>query len=549
MKRDLGRISDHLFDLCIIGGGIYGACVARDATLRGLSVALVEKADFGHATSSNTLRIIHGGFRYLRHGDVIRIRESVRELKAWMRIAPHLVRPLPVLIPTYQDSIRSQTMMSLALLAYHVMAFDRNRPDDPPTPIPRGRVMSREECLRLVPELDARNLTGAAMFYDGQVYNSERLLLACLKSAARKGAVVANYVEATGLLVYRGRVTGVRARDVLTGEEFDIKSRTVVNAAGPWVDQVLDRLTGRPPSHPIPVTKAINVIVNRRWPQYAVGVGGGRSRLLFVTPWRDHSLIGTAHLPYSGGPDTFRIRERDVREFVDTINTRCPAMAVGDDDIQFFHGGLVPSTTRRGERDTVKLMRTGRILNHRTDAGVEGLLSVVGVKATAARNMSEMVVDEVFGALGYRPPISTSAHDPVHGGLNEPFDSFLLKVSARPPRGLTEQSMRHLVLNYGSAYPDVVRHAANGPHGLERIGEGSEVLRAEVLHGVRDEMAQKLSDVVFRRTELGTLGNPGDALLATCAAIMSAELGWDKKTIDEEVNEVKAAYVLERACA
>lgn len=548
MKRDLRRLSDQVYDLCVIGGGIYGACVARDATLRGLSVALVDKADFGHATSSNTLRIIHGGFRYLQRGDILRIRESVRELKAWMRIAPHLVRPLPFLIPTYRHSIKSQVILSLALRVYDLMAFDHNRPEDPQTSIPKGRIISRQECLRWVPELEARDLTGAAIFYDGQMYNSERLLFACLKSAVRKGAVVANYVEATGFLVHRDRITGVVAKDVLTGEEFDIRARTVVNTAGPWVDQVLDRLAGRPSRHPIPLSKAINIIVNRHWPKYAVGVGGGRSRLLFVTPWHDRSLIGTAHLPYRGGPDEFRLRERDIQEFVGAINKACPAMALRVDEIQFFHGGMVPSRRCRGAQNDMELMRAGQILDHREDAGVEGLLSVVGVKFTTARSMSERVVGRVFEAIGYQPPKSDSADVPVHGGLIGQLNPFLVEVSARPPYGLKEGSMRHLVFNYGSAYPEVLRHGEGDPRGLEKISENSEVLRAEVLHGIRDEMAQTLADVVFRRTELGVLGDPGDVCLTLCAAMMADELGWDRARIDDEVKSVKAVYRLEGAC-
>ncbi len=201
--------------------------MAWDATLRGLSVALVDKADFGAATSVNSLKMIHGGLRYLQHADFRRMRASIRERRTLMQIAPHLVAPLPVLLPTYGHGLQGKAVLAAALLLNDVIGWDRNRLCDPQKHIPRGRVISKRACLQQLPGLDPRGLTGGAIFYDAQVHHSERLTLAFLQSAAQAGAQLANYVEATGFHLDRDCVTGVSACDVLTGNRFDIRP-------GPW---------------------------------------------------------------------------------------------------------------------------------------------------------------------------------------------------------------------------------------------------------------------------------------------------------------------------
>lgn len=543
MKRDLAKLSDTVFDLCIVGGGIYGACVAWDATLRGLSVALVDKVDFGHATSSNTLRIIHGGFRYLQDGDIVRMRESIRERMIWMRIAPHLIRPLPFIIPTYLNSIKTKKIFSLALLLYDLIGFDRNRIEDPEKYIPRGQVISKQECLQLVPALENERLTGAAIFYDGQMYNSERLILSFLKSAANEGAVVANYIEVIGFLKNGNRVTGVKAKDLLTGKKLDIRSKIVVNASGPWVGQVLDYLGGYDPNHPHYLSKAFNLVIRKSFSKYAIGLQGMGSKHFFITPWHDHSLIGTAHLPFGGEPDKFRICEKDIQGFIGEINRACSGISLKKDDIYFLHAGLLPAKNQ-SKHSYVQLMGRSLILDHYLDKKVDGLISVVGIKFTTARSVAEKVVDLVFKKFGYIPTISKSSETPIYGGRIGKFDTFLNEALAQKQDELTEDTIRHLVHNYGSSYPEVLKCSDSFSEGNQKITHSSKVIKSELLYGIREEMAQKLGDLVFRRTELGIFGYPGDACLFTCAAVMSKELGWDRVRTDKEIGEVKAAFSL-----
>ncbi|MFZ1747563.1 MAG: FAD-dependent oxidoreductase, partial [Nitrospirales bacterium] len=240
MTRNLPRLANARYDVAVVGGGIYGACVAWDASLRGLSVVLLEQGDIGSGTSANSLKIIHGGFRYLQHGDFTRMRESIQEQMALMRIAPHLVHPLPVLIPTYGHGLRGKEVFACALAINDLIGFDRNRLDDPQKHIPRGRILSRSRVLELLPNIPDAHLTGGGVFHDGMVYNSERLLLSFLHSAESMGAEVANYVKVVGYLKTNDQVRGLEAEDRLSGERFQVEANVVVNACGPWLDQTED---------------------------------------------------------------------------------------------------------------------------------------------------------------------------------------------------------------------------------------------------------------------------------------------------------------------
>ena len=552
MKRAVEELAKHLYDVVIIGGGIYGACIAWDAALRGLTVCLVEKSDFGSATSANSLKTIHGGLRYIQNGNLKTMRELIRERQTWMRIAPHLIHPLPVLVPTY--SCWAKEMLYAALLVNDLISLDRNRIKDPEKHIPRGRVLSKSECLKILPDIPRQGLTGGAVFYDAQVYNTERLLLAFLRSASKAGAALANYVEVTRLIKTGNRVLGVEVRDALTGAGFDIRAKMIVSACGPWLNSVLDFRNGNPTKATNAYAKAINLVTRSLFAKYAVGIPGGngyrdpdglipkRSPLLFVSPWHDHSLIGTRYAPYCGAPDDFSITESDVHEFLDEINLSLPDANLKLEDVSLVHGGLLPRTNTYFNSGTVELSKKYKILDHR-DLGMEGILSVMGVKYTSARLVAEKVVDKIFAAKTKTTPKSFTAVTPIHGGKIERFESFVRAEVGRQQSALMESTVRRLIYNYGSAYTEVLKYLDRGGE-YETFNEDLAVLRAETLYGVRDEMAQKLSDVILRRTELGTAGYPGVKPLKVCADIMSAELAWSPSKTLQELQEVNDIFSL-----
>lgn len=554
MKRDLSRLSNIQYDLLVIGGGINGVCIAWDAALRGLSVALVEKGDFGEATSSATLRIVHGGLRYLQHLDFRRMRESIHERMVLMSIAPHLVHPLPFLVPTYGHTREGAEALAAAMLVNDLVSHDRNRLSDPEKFIPGGRVISAYRCQRILPGLERKHLTGGAIFYDAQMYNSERLTISFARSAFEAGADLANYAEAIGFLLDGRRLDRARVKDVMTGEVFEVRGKVVVNATGPWSDIVVGLLRYRPPDRIVLRSKGIQIVAPLLCENYAFGIPSNQKdteaflsrgrRLLFVTPWRGRSLIGTTDVVYRGDPDDFAITERDITDFIAEINSAYPAACLKREDVSFWYGGLRPITEKNVEKGVSRAARKYEITDHAKRDRIQGLISVVGVKYTTCRFLAEQVVDLVFRKLGYRrPPQTLTDRIPIFGGNIERFDDFLRRALRKKPDFLSDSTMRRLIHNYGSEYPRILRYLARDTKLRELVPGSTDVLKAEIVHAAREESACRLTDLVVRRTDLGSLGNPGEAALRSCAEIAAAELGWDDVRRLDELSNARKVFV------
>jgi glycerol-3-phosphate dehydrogenase len=552
VRRNLSTLTERQYDLAVVGGGIYGISVARDAALRGFTVALVEQGDFGSATSSNLHKIIHGGLRYLQHGDLKRMRESIRERSILMRIAPHLVEPLPFLIPIYRHARPGKFVAATALKLNDLIGFDRNRDLDPHKIIPPGRIISPDHCRQLCPLLDATGLTGGALFYDAQVHNVDRLNLSLLLSATRAGADAANYAQVTGFLRDGNTVKGIRVKDVFSEDIFDMRARFIVNCAGPWIDRLLQPL-GIPSSKNIGWCKAVVLVTRRLIQDIAVGLQGRCAyedrdamfhkgyRLFFVTPWRAKSLIGTFQAPQDGNPDDIKVSERELQQYIQEINAAFPEAAIQRRDVHFIYRGLLPITNERAVNGDINLMKHFAIIDHAEEHDVEGLLSVRGVKYSTARDVAEKVVDLAGRKLGGNSPTCQTASTPVDGGDRNFLQAFKAG-QLETPAGLSPEVFDHLIRTYGSDYQRILKYCYDDRDFGAPVTPGSLVIRAEVLHGVRYEMAQTLADVVFRRTELGTDGYPGDTCLRTCAGIVSAELRWDQQKTRHEIEAVTRAF-------
>jgi glycerol-3-phosphate dehydrogenase len=519
VKRDIGALDGREFDLVVVGAGVYGAAIAWDASLRGLSVALVERNDFGSGTSFNNLKTIHGGVRYLQHADLKRIRESVRERRVLMAIAPHLVHPLPFLVPTYEGSLtRSRAALRLALLLNDLLSWDRNRDARPEKRLPAGRALTRDECLELEPDLEADGLTGGALWYDAQMYNSDRLTLSFALSAAREGAVVANFVNVERLLREGDRVRGIVAKDTLSGTgSLEVRGRMVVNASGPSVDRLLDTTGGarrRPLFRP---SKALNLVTRPLVAKVALGLTRG-GPLLVVAPWRHVSLVGTLHLPYDGDPDAVETREEEVQQLLDGINRAYPRGELTRADVRLVHRGLLPASSNGRELSLVK--------SYTIDETLDGLLSVVGVKYTTARDVAEKTVDRVLAGLGKREVASRSKATPLVGGDFESFTELTRSVGSP-----------HLAYNYGMLSREVLAIGDPAP-----LSDETPVTGAEVRYAVREEMALDLASVVLRRTELGSAGHPGKRALERAACVAGEELSWSVERQRAEVEAVEEFY-------
>ena len=482
MKRDLAALTAREHDLVVIGGGIHGAAAAWDAAQRGLSVALVEAQDFGAGVSWNSLKTVHGGLRHLQRADFAQVRESMRERRALLRMAPRIVRPLPFLVPTYGHGVRGREAMATALRLNDLIGRGRNEGLDEEHRIPRSRVLAPAEVERLVPGIEGKGLSGGAVWYDAQVTHSERLVVGLCRAAADAGAALANYVAATGFLRDGSRVTGIRARDVDGGGEMEIRGRMVLIATGPGLDRLLARAQVKPTGSPLLL--GMNLVVRRAVvTSHAVGARSG-NRYLFVVPWRERAIVGTAYDPASAAPDVAvsRFLEESARAF--------PWAGLQPADVVLVHRGLVPGRRGAGAVET-----RSRLIDHEAADGVAGLVSLRGVKLTTARAEAEKVVDLVLRRLS-RPAVACrTAVTPL--------------PAAAPLEGGVAERARH---------------------------------------AVREEMALRLSDVVLRRTDLGTGGPPSPADLDAAARAMAAALGWDEAKLRAE-RETVAPEPMESAAS
>jgi glycerol-3-phosphate dehydrogenase len=544
MKRNLERLANHKFDILVIGGGIHGAITAWDAVLRGLSVGLIERGDFGSGTSQNSLKIIHGGLRYLQDGSLSRIRTMARERTTWMKIAPHLIHPLACLIPTTQKMSRSRLSMGFALKTNDILSFDRNYQYDPEKEILDGMIVSQRELSRILPGYDVSTSTGGAVWYDAQIYNSERLLLEFILSAADAGAEVANYVEAISFLQKDNRIFGVRARDYQTGQIFDIQSKLVINCAGAWMDCLLEKLALR---SGYVTSVAMNVIVNQVWSEVAVGltsqpVNGKPPQVLFIVPWRNKSIIGTCHIPWREGPHTFKLNEVIVQEFIDQINSAHPALKLSPGDVQHVNWGFLPVSRGDANIQPVRLARDGVAIDHQKKDGISGLISILGVKYSTARLVAEQAVDLALNQLGMKSKKCQTHMTQIKGGKIEDFRAFLRKALLKVPRVINERSITHLVNTYGSEYPRLVESMLRQPDLARRIDRPLPVTVAELEHAVHDEMALTLADVIRRRTEVGSMGLPSLSTLQKCASLMSREFQWSSERQQQEIKLVIQTY-------
>ncbi len=553
MRRDLTHLSGGDFDIVVVGGGICGAATAWDAAQRGLSVALVERGDFSGATSAESLKVVHGGIRYLQHLDVVRVRESSRERSALLRIAPHLVHPMPFVVPTYGHGLRGGEALAAAFTLLSLLTADRNRGiPDPARRVPRAHLVSRRRALEWFPGLEQDRLTGAGVFYDGQMYNPPRLVWAFVRSAIKAGAVAANHCEVVGLLRRDRRVFGVTVEDRLGGDRFEVRGRVVINAAGPYAEALLARTGIRPRAGAVPFSRDMALVIRRplvteralalqtRYHDPSAVLSRGR-RHLFLVPWLGRTLIGVNSAIWRDDPYALRVTDAEVDGFLDEINEADPDLKLTRDDVGLVMAGLLPVSEGNDADGNVSFGKRPLLVDHARADGVDGLVTAIVNRYTIARGTAERAVDLAVRKMGRTPPPCRTAVTPLYGGLVSRFDRLVGEVAAALPEGLPAAVAERLAHNHGSAYADVLRHVRERPEWGRPIA-GSTVLAAEVIHAVRSEMACRLPDVVFRRTDLATTGDPGEQALEQAADLAAAELGWSAARRTEELREVRERF-------
>jgi glycerol-3-phosphate dehydrogenase len=568
LRRDPQALAAQEFDILVIGGGINGSAIAWDSALRGFRTALVEKADFGGATSAGCYKTVHGGLRFLQHLDVLRLEESAAEQRTLRLIAPHLVHPLAFLIPCYGLGMKSRGVLKVALSVYELLAWNRNKGVGEAHRLPTHKLISREQCLQIAPGVSQTGLSGGMVYYDCQMSNCERLTFSVAQAAAMAGATVVNYAEAVKIETNRRpdgseAIERVTVRDKFDGREYQVKVKLVVNAAGPWANSVQNLLAESCPGKvklPTIFSKGIQLVL----PQFIAGSGvaiesryreraalvtrGGRS--YFTFPWRGKTLVGTSDTVYRSDPDKDSISRDDICAFLDDLRAAYKTDLFAPEHVQFAFGGLRPinaadeARLARDEHDTrkeTKILLRDIVIDHEKHSGsnsgrLVNFISSVEVKYTTFRALAEHVVDLVSKKLKGRVVPCRTNTTPLPGGEISDYHSFVSAELAHESV-LSRDVRSHLITNYGSVLSAVSKIAGQSPELALPVAQGNEVIAAELVHAARHEMVCKLSDVVLRRTGLGTVGHPGEKALHHAAELVGRELGWDKARKEQEAAE------------
>jgi glycerol-3-phosphate dehydrogenase len=543
MIRDIGRMAQKSYDVIVIGGGITGAAVAWDASLRGISVALLEKDDFAHATSSATSKLIHGGLRYLKNFELGLVRESLSERRIMEVISPHFVRPIPFVIPLYGHGIESKLPFQAALSVYDLLAYDKEDLKDKDKRIKNHRMISGDQVKKLLPGVHTHGLNAGAIYYDCQLSSPERHVLDFIESAADYGADVANYAEVVDILKNRGAVVGVRIKDRTTGSEYDIMGKVVVNVTGPWGDITLGMLHRKEVEKRLIRSKGIHLITRSLTTEYSAVLRTPEGRHFFIIPWRGHSLIGTTDRLYKGDPDHFKVSEEDIQGLVDETNEVFPGAKLKRSDVLYFYGGLRPIVEKDTDIDVYDASRKYEIYDHEKDDKVKGIITVIGGKYTTSRNLARQVVDMIYGKLGKDPVECQTDTTPLYGGATGPFRRYMDKEMRKHGRAYSADVIQNMIYEYGTEHGRVLAVAEKDESLKEKVTDGRPDIMAEIVYAVTDEMAFHLDDAVFRRTGMGTLGNPGDKALKKCADMMGKLLGWSEEQKKKEIAWAKTYFV------
>jgi glycerol-3-phosphate dehydrogenase len=522
----LAGLDGAALDAVVIGGGMAGAGVARDLALRGASVALFEKGDFASGTSSKSSKLIHGGLRYLELGDFKLVRESLREKKTLERLAPHLVRPLPFLVPIYRGAARGLITVRIGMWLYDLLT--------PGKTTERYRVLRPVEALAMEPSVRAEDLRGAGYYFDDLLLYPERLCLENVLSAARHGARAFNYCEVEEFVSGRRGIEGVKVRDLLSGQVQLVRATAIVNCAGPWVDRLraMAKVADRSP-RVVRTTKGIHCLLPRMTDR-AVYLSTRDERMIFVIPWREFSLVGTTDTDFEGDPDRLWATREEVTYLLEEVAKVLPDKRATFDNVSYTYAGVRPLSFEPGASAS-RVSREHKVIPEGPDGR---FLSVTGTKLTCFRSLAEDVGDRVMRLLGRGEPPRT-ARLTLDGA-----DEEVGKIEARvwmdvseemAATGLSRGTLRTLVETYGRAYPRVLELGRKLPDGFERLCPSNPEIVAQLHHAVREELAVSLQDVLLRRTGIGQSRCQGLDCAEPIAARMAELGGWSRRRLDAEL--------------
>jgi glycerol-3-phosphate dehydrogenase len=506
------------FDLAIIGGGITGAGIARDAAMRGMKVALIDQGDFAGGTSSKSSKMIHGGLRYLKQLDLKLVKESLREREVLLHLAPHLVQPVPYLIPSYKGRLE-KIELQIGMIGYDFLAGSKS--------IAHYQKLSADEVFCEEPLLKRSGLHGGFVYYDCLV-NDARLTLATIKSAAEHGAAIANYVKGVGLETTNGNITGVHFQDVLGSSQGTIRAKVVVNATGPWTDGI--RAFAGENGKMLRPTKGIHLVVAREKMNvhHVIVLFTHDERSIFVVPLGAFTYVGTTDADYEGSLDEVHADANDVAYLLQTVNEAFDDVHLTVDDIVSTWAGLRPLVNEEGKPSAVSR-------DYEIAVNGKGLVTIAGGKLTTYRSMAESLLDEILTRFAdrfdHRFAECQTAAVPLFGGGVADFVNYVAgEIKGIGDRwGLPPKIVERLLHHYGTDYLKILSLGLSDREWLRPLSSDTDVLKGEVIYTVEDEMAMTLEDFMERRVDLQHFGHQrGMNFAEKVAYLMGKRLQWDE---------------------
>ncbi|HCM60390.1 MAG TPA: glycerol-3-phosphate dehydrogenase [Bacteroidales bacterium] len=541
LKRYIEERGPDKFDLVIIGGGITGAAVAYIASARGLSVALFEKKDYGGATSAATSKLIHGGLRYLANGELKLVRESLRERRILGNIAPNFVYPLPFIMPMYKRWRGNIWKMLIGMYLYDLLSYDKKDTWDKSKKLQNHRLINHRKTIRVEPNLRMENLRNAFYFFDYQSIFPERLTLAFIKSATGYGASVSNYTPVEGFIFGEGKkITGVKVKDLFTGREKEVHTDLVINCGGTWADKILGLAAGEENlTHRIKRSEGIHIITKKIAGHHVVSLQKDDGGHMMIMPWREHSLIGTTDKEFLGDPDDYRVSMESIDEIIENVNTYF-GRKISREDIIHAYGGLRPLVDDQ-TKGSYETSRKYEVYDNAAD-GIGGMITVEGGKYTTSRSLAREVLKMISAKLDRTLADSVSDNLYLSGCEIRDMKQFMIRQHLNY-KDFSRNTVEYVSRNYGTESQVVFRLARSNPRFAEVVTHDGEIL-AEVVYAIQYESVKTLSDIMLRRTGIGTLGNPGKAVIDKVAALAAGMMGWSDKRKEEEIASFIKVYEL-----
>jgi glycerol-3-phosphate dehydrogenase len=523
MTRRERRLRERIYDLLIIGGGINGAGIASAAARRGLATVLLERHDFGSGTTSRSTKLIHGGLRYLEHGEFGLVFESLREREALLRLAPHLVRPLPFLILIPRQASYHPFRVRIGLMAYDLLSLGKSLPAH--TPLSLAEVREREPALVL------DDVRAAFLYFDAQVRYPERLVIENVRAAEEHGADVFNYAEVIEILVEGGAVRGARVRDRIRGEEIPIRAHLVINAAGPWVDAVCHLLPRTIPRL-IGGTRGSHLVVPNVWSLrhalYAVACTDGRP--FFIVPWRDWVLIGTTDIRHEDDADHARASDEEIAYLLAEAR-RLLGPHLHREGIWYAYSGVRPLPYQPGVPEGA-ITRRHILRDHEREDGIAGMFSLIGGKITPYRHLADEVVTLAGRKLGRKECARPRPLESLPGGAPLSPQEF---AEAAQSLGVAAESAAHLLEVYGSLSAEVLALVQKEQTLGKRLCPHHPDIAAQIIYAIEREHAVHLADIFLRRTAIGWSRCLGLSCAPVAARLMGDHLGWNEARVHEEI--------------